>query len=304
MRFQKLDKEKKIIYNISMKIFSENLYFITTEAEAFCEIIAYRSKSGQLNIGDNALDLLGVDGEERGFLIRNLFLGGDNPIIITSDSGALVFNRKMLYSTGICCIVQPENPADAVCQVYLDGGICHAVMSPKAKAMAESADARDSAKAYLDISRIERMLSVFGDRESVLEGDVERTATLVCECIGCPIELSGQVMDCHSFAQRGMIYAGSIYAISVLLMAFLAKIISDGRTLILQQNKDSVRFCIKTGSSFVDTGRLTDYILRVARQRDMEACLNISEDISLDICPFFLDVGLTGVKNPARLKGE
>ncbi len=304
MRFPKLDKEKKIIYNISMKIFNENLYFITTAAESFCEIIAYRSNKGQVNIGDNALDLLGVDSEERGFLIRNLFLGGDDPIIITSDSGALIFNRKMLYSTGVCCIVQPENRAEAVCRAYMDGGICHAVMSPKAIAMADKADQNDSAKAYLDMSRIQRMLSVFGDKEVVSEGDIERTAALVCDCIGCRVELLGEPIDCGSFTTQGMIYANSIYAMSVLLMAFLAKIISDDRTLILRQGKNRVSLCINVNSDSADVTRITDFVQRVAEQRDMAVCLNCSDGISLDICPFFLDIGLTGVKNPITLKQE
>ena len=287
-----------------MKIFNENLYFITTGAENFCEIIAYRSNRGQLNIGDNALDLLGVNSEERRFLIRNLFLGGDDPIIIISDSGVLVFNRKMLYSTGICCIVQPENPAAAVCNAYNNGGFCRAIISPKAKAMANIADQNDSAQAYLDMSRIERMLSVFGDKECALAGDVERTATLVCDCIGCGIELLGEPMACGDFASRGMIYANSIYATTVLLMAFLAKIISDDRILILRQNPNGVSLCINTISSIADITRVTDYLLRVAQQRDIAACLDVSDGVSLDICPFFLDIGLTGVKNPTKLKQE
>ncbi len=287
-----------------MKIFNENLYFITTAAESFCEVIAYRSRRGQLNLGDNALDLLGVHSEERGFLIRNLFLGGDNPIIITSDSGVLVFNRKMLYSTGICCIVQPENPAAAVCNAYNNGGFCRAIISPKAKAMADIADQKDSAQAYLDMSRIERMLSVFGDKECALAGDVERTATLVCDCIGCGIELLGEPMDCGSFASRGMIYANSIYATTVLLMAFLAKIISDGRILVLRQGHDSISLCINGDLSSVDTIRVTDYILHIAHQRDLEVNLNLTDGVLLDICPFFLDIGLTGVKNPTKLKQE
>ncbi len=287
-----------------MKIFSENLYFITTEAEAFCEIIAYRSNSGQLNIGDNALNLLGVDSDERGFLIRNLFLGGDYPIIITSDNGVLVFNRKMLYSTGICCIVQPEHPAEAVCHAYASGAVCRAIMSPKATALADRADPNDSAKAYLDLSSVERMLSVFGDKELASDGDAERVATLVCDCIGCGIEVLGEPMASQSFASRGMIYSNSIYATTVLLMAFLAKIISDDRTLILHQTRNNVSLYINTKSSSADITRVTDYILRTAVQRDMAVCLNVGDGVSLDICPFFLDIGLTGVKNPTKLKQE
>ncbi len=286
-----------------MKIFNENLYFITTEAERFCEIIAYRSNRGQFNIGDNALDLLGVDSEERRFLIRNLFLGGEDPIIIISDSGALIFNRRMLYSTGICCIVQPENPAKAVCHAYLSGGICPAVMSPKAMAMADDSDNNDNTKAYLELSGIERMLSIFGDKQFA-GGDIERTATAVCDCIGCGIEIFGEPMACGSFEMRGMIYANSIYALSVLLMAFLAKIISDDRILILRQSKNRISLCISTNSSSADLTRVTDYILRLAEQRDVAVCLNASDGVSLDICPFFLDIGLTGVKNPITLKQE
>ncbi len=286
-----------------MKIFNENIYFITTEAEAFCEIIAYRSNRGQLNIGDNALNLLGVDSEERRFLIRNLFMGGDDPIIITSDSGVLIVNRKMLYSTGICCVIQLENPAEAVCHAYLDGGICHAVMSPKAKALADGADARDSAKAYLDISRIERMLSVFGDKQFV-DGDIERTATLVCDCIGCRIETSGEPMVCSSFAAQGMIYANSIYAISVLLMAFLAKIISDDRVLVLRKSQSGVSICASGESSYEGTAKIIDYILHIAQQRDLAVCANVNSGVFIDMCPFFLDVGLTGVKNPIKFIEE
>ncbi len=286
-----------------MRIFNENLYFITTGAENFCEMIAYRSNRGQLNIGDNALDLLGVDSEERGFLIRNLFLGGDDPIIIASDSGALIFNRKMLYSTGICCVIQPEDPADAVCRAYTDGEFFRAIMSPKATAMASGADASKSAKAYLDMSRIERELSVLGDKQYT-DGDIERTAALVCDFMGCKTELLGEAMDCSCFAAQGMIYANSIYAVSVLLMAFLAKIISDDRTLILRQSKNSISLCINSSSDHADIMRVTDYIARIAQQRDIAVCLNNSGTLSLDICPFFMDIGLTGVKNPTRLKEE
>ena len=286
-----------------MRIFNENLYFITTGAESFCEIIAHRSNTGKINIGDNALDLLGVDSEERGFLIRNLFLGGDDPIIIISDSGALIFNRKMLYSTGICCIVQPENPAEAVCHAYLDGAVCRAVMSPKSTAMADRADHNDSAKVYLQLSRVERELSVFGDKEFA-HGDIERTATLVCDCIGCRLELSGEPVSCGSFASRGMIYAGSIYATTVLLMAFLAKIISDDRILMLRQSQDSVKLCIDGNSSSECATKLTDYIMHIAGQRDLAVYFNIDDRVSLDICPFFLDIGLTGVKTPIKLIEE
>lgn len=286
-----------------MKIFKENLYFITTGAENFCEIIAYRSNKGQINIGENVLDLLGVDSEERGFLIRNLFLGGDDPIIITSDNGALIFNRQMLYSTGICCVVQPENPAEAVCCAYHNGHIGRAIMSPKAKCMAKAADENDVAKAYLDVSRIERTLEVFGDKQFA-DGDIERIATLVCDCIGCKIEGAGEPVAYHSFSSMGMIYANSIYATAVLLMAFLAKMISDDRILVLRQSQGNVSLCINGDLISADTTKVTEYVLYIAQQRDIAIRLNVESGISLDICPFFLDIGLTGVKNPAKLKQE
>ena len=287
-----------------MKTFNENLYFITTGAEEFCEIIAYRSNRGQINIGDNALDLLGVDANERSFLIRNLFVGGDEPIIILSDSGALAVNRKMLYSTGICCIIQPQDPAEAVCYTYMNSGICRAIMSAKAKAMAGAAEQNDCAKAYLDISRMERMMSVFGEVEAVTDGDIERTANLVCDCIGCGIEISGGSMATKPFAMRGMIYSGSVYATAVLLMSFLAKIISDGRTLELRQGKDHVSLCINGDISSFDITKVTDYILHIAAQRELYARVNIESGISLEICPFFIDIGLAGVKNPTKLYKE
>lgn len=286
-----------------MRIFKENLYFITTETERFCEIIAYRSNVGKINIGDNALDLLGVDSEERGFLIRNLFLGGDDPIIIISDSGALIVNRKMLYSTGICCIACPELSTESVCYAYYSGGLGRAIMSPKAKAMTERASSVDSAKAYLELSGIERMLSIFGDKQFA-DGDIERTAMLVCDCIGCGIEFSGEKMACTGLLSQGMIYANSIYAISVLLMAFLAKIISDDRVLVLRQSQSTVSISTKGESSYEDTAKIIDYILRIAQQRDLAVCANVNGGVLIDMCPFFLDVGLTGVKNPIKLIEE
>ncbi len=288
-----------------MKVFNENLYFVTTGAECFCEIIAYRSNAGKFNLGDNALDLLGVHGEERGFLIRNLFSGGESPIIVLSESGALIFNRQMLYSTGVCCIVQLDFAPDIICLLFERELVRKAVMSPKAKALAAGADESGCNEAYLTVSKIERSLSVFIERGSDLaDCDMIRTASIICESMGCEIAAGGRPVAWEKFARGGMIYSGSIYALAVLLLAFLAKILSDDRTLNIEQRSDGVKLFARCEGDTSEVRKITDYIVLSGQERGIKLSVDTNDGVTLDICPFFADVGLMGVKNPAKLKQE
>ena len=287
-----------------MRIFQENLYYVTTGAESFFEIIAHRSNTGKINIGDNALDLLGVKGEERGFLARNLFSGGDSPIILLSDSGALIVNRQMLYSTGVCCIAKLDITPESVCLIFERELICKGIMSPKAKELAAQADPNSCNQAYLAVSKLGRMLSVFGERTGSLDLDMAQTALRICDGMGCDIQCGGEPMAWERFIADGMVYSNSIYALSVLLLSFLAKIISDDRILTLEQSRDSIRLSVNCECDTPEVRRVTDYILQVSREREIAASVNVFGGVALDICPFFVDIGLRGVKNPARLKEE
>ena len=287
-----------------MKVFNENLYFVTTGAENFFEIIAYRSNAGRFNIGDNALDLLGVGGEERGFLIRNLFIGGDSPIVVMSERGALIISRRMLYSTGICCVAQPDFAPDVICLLFEREMVGKAIISPAAKALAAEADENGCGEAYLGISRLERLLYFLGERGDLCECDMINTAAHICEGVGCDMVADGQPVEWQKFVRGGMIYSNSIYALSVLLFAFLAKIISDDRRLSVSQSADGVRLFINSEGDAPEVRTITDYILLVAAERGIDASVDTSCGIRLDICPFFVDIGLTGVKNPSRLEQE
>ena len=288
-----------------MKIFRENLYLATMTSPRQGRLIAYRANHGKLNIGDNIFDLLCIPASEEAYLLKRLFSGGEVPIIITSEECAVIVDRRMLYSTGVCCFVVPDLERDIVCSVLYREGFGGCDMSPSAIDAATGASIQDEqalAQAYVTLSKYTGFFSCLSDRAS--PRDFISVASRICDEIGCELVIGKSVYNTRLDERKGMVYGNSLYAFAVLIAAFVSKIISDERAVYVDaEDGEHIRISVGCENLPRDIRDTADYICAVARDRDAEATVSIADGmLSLNICPFYADIGLMGVKATPELK--
>ena len=290
-----------------MRIFHENLYFATMVAEGLGKLIAYRSNRGKFNIGDSVFDLLCISAAETSYLLKELFSGGEVPIIITAGDRAVIVDRHLLYSVGVCCFVVPDFPADIVCSMLSGEEFGACLMSPLATELAINASACGDelfAQAYISLSGYKNGLSVFSDRAETRNClDVARR---ICEEMGCSLVQTNGASFSDFELPEGVIYSNSLYSLSVLTAAFVSKIISDERSVCIDLTSGGhVSISVDCNGLPNDIRGVLDYLCAVARDKDAQISFDTSDSgLTLNVCPFYVDVGLMGVKNPQELRRD
>ncbi|MBE6547864.1 MAG: hypothetical protein E7667_03165 [Ruminococcaceae bacterium] len=284
-----------------MKEFHENLYFAAMDAERFGEVLLFRTNAGNPCVGENLFDLIGIDGSERLFVLKNLSSGGEAPLIILSDSHVVAVYRNMFYSMGICCFAEFDCDREMLCSMLGCGMLGECIMSDKALAICRDISDFDEtarAGAYFSVMLLNRKLSFFGD---MLEPDrMADVASAICSDMEC--ETYGDALYAPlDFSQRGMIFSNAVYAVAVLSMCFVSKIISTDRKL---------KFTLRQGGYFIgisamceafsaEAQKVIDNLVAFALRKGVY--INISQNgdqICTEISPFYEDIGLRGVKNP------
>lgn len=288
-----------------MKIFRENLYLATMTAPRQGRLIAYRANHGKLNIGDNIFDLLCIPASEEAYLLKRLFSGGEVPIIITSEKKVVIVDRHLLYSTGVCCFVVPDVERDIVCSVLYREGFWGCDMSPSAIDAATGASIQDErvlAQAYVTLSKYTGFFSRLSDRVS--PRDFPSVASHLCGEMGCALVIGKSVYNTHVGEREGVIYSNSLYALAVLIAAFVSKIISEERAVYIDaEDGEHIRISVGCENLPRDIRDTADYICAVARDKDAEVTFSTANGmLSLNICPFYADIGLMGVKATPELK--